>query len=580
MDSLGGVVEIVAKACKENNEWVTQQQQVRERLRSNPDESVAAYLSARGFTCKSPVFQSFDVLSKAVEHHVSLARMKDEWESYTRGLRTNKKVWFEFFRSDFPEESNQFISGDSATLAFNANVTFANIQDNPLWHLGRSSIDRPPQFISLVGRALRFGRSGEVAAAAAVVSSNVNLIVADEGLGETLRKHLLGMDMAYADKLSQHNTNVLAIRKTHQALNLDGMLASLQTDAFEKLAQPRDSSMMMRDYRSDVSATVDEWLRLMANAYENATKQVQVEAKIEKQILSAMRIEGYTESIRTAQRSFYVRTYHREMSALYSSICHDISTKCKAAAVCLGDTASAKFRTILHDAETEAMSEYHAFLPDCMPPVDPVGRQLLLDHYHRVSQLDGIKTRRQILQVFEERLRSVPQHEETIEARFKSMAKTAMGGSVETVNGAEWIRENESMVLSLGLGNEVAGVMPDGKSFTYEQLLKQFGDAVEQVLQPAWAEYSRCSRPVPTIPAFPTAAFLVDSEPVLKIIHPIASALLKRPIPSDIDPSEGIKLRLALDSVIGAKTNEKRKMDQLCIFILHVAQGLLIHGKV
>ncbi len=572
---LGGVGALVESACNQHNAWAAEQRLVRQRLQSNPAEAVAAYLTARNFNPESRVSEAIKVLEAPVEHRDALSTMKKEWSAYKRGLRTHPDVWLKYFRSDIPGEGGQYVSGVHAETAFNQNVTFWNLTQNALWQLGQLNVSEKPNFLSRVGMALRFRRTDAVVAevvaqgAAVVEDAEPNLAVTFTGL-------LQVMKTSYADRMAQYSGDVTNVRAVDQVLNLESMTASFQADAFAALAKPCASGLMLDDQRRDVKASVDSWLGLCAQGkFKESIEKAEREVDLEKQIVACMNLPGYAEEHKRAQRLLFRADYHRDASTLYSRICLDVATRTKRAADLV--TRSPSFKALLLDFHGETTSQHSVFSPDRVGVVSDKDRELynkvVQDHYSRVCQLDAIRTVRGFLNIFQDRVRSHSEPDTPMDVRIQQFAMSLVHSSVNTACGADWVRDTEATVASLGLSNEVA----NASNQTYEELLAEFDEAVQQILRPAWADFSRVARPLPSLPALPHAPFLTQSEPLLSVLRPIASRLVKQGPPSDLDPAASVRMRLSLEAIASKHDQGMKKMGDLCIDVCTVAQALLLH---
>ena len=576
VDELDPLHVIIRAACVAHNEWADQQRQVKQRMQANPEEAVAAHLFSRGFRHTTPVFEALTALQAPVEFRPMLHALQAEWDGYKRGLRTHRGVWVKYFRSDVPGEQSQYTSGQTTIDAFNQNVTFLNLMDNPIWYLGRSNVPVPPLTLHRVGMALRFPPAGPVLDPEAITSAVI--VNADVRLCDKVVDAVKQMRSDHVKMISEYETAAANVRLVGQTLNLDGMLSSFQSETFATLGQPRPEGVMLKEQADDVRTHVDEWIKLFkAGRYNDILSKAEADISLEKQILRCMAEPGYNEQLKTAQRLHYRNNYHVEMSTLYSNLMLDVATRCKASADLIPARGS-KFKTLLMDVYNDATGDYSMFHPRHVKKVDDERSQLIIqDHYARMSQLDAIRTTRQHLGVFRDRLRADSQPDLDEANRMQLFAMTLNTQRVETGRGQEWVRDTRQVILSLGLPQEAA--MEGG--VTYEALLKEFVEALQQILEPAWMEFARIVRPMPALPANPPAcAFNTPSEPILKVIQPIASRILKQRVPADIDPSAAIQLRVALEAIASKPVAETRKMDELCTWVYQLAQGLLLQSTV
>ncbi len=575
------LLPVIDNACQDHNAFTSTARQAKKRLLSNPAEAVATYLASKNIRGNSLIVEAIAALGELAEHRESKKRMEQEWEAYYRGVRTHKRVWETFFRSEIKGEELLYVTGEGSHAAFRAHVRFNNLETNALYTMGSSNVKQPPRFLSSVGAVLMHGS----AVSSAILDTPVEQLVdADPTLHERMRSAMEQMKTAYADVLFQHRKDSDLVASVQRELGFDAMIASMKSGAFTKLSMPRDAKSLLSDHKSSVAAGVSVWLKLFANPPSDGGDKLRVvlqhvsdHTATEVQVRSDISEEGYATRLLDAQNAYHRARYHQDMCALYSSVCRDVAHKCKNAASLLADKRFDAFRKRLDRVQKDAREDYEQFQPDKVrPQVKASDEALLQSHRFRMIQLDLIHTIKQLMKVFQDDLRSRPGAD--MVQRMKAFGKPAHV-PVETKWGAEWIRQDEAVFTNLGLDNEVAVRDDKGAPLTYADILRIYSEDLQTFVGQELARFSALHRPLPTLVPIPPQPYLVDSRAFFDILRPLAAELSKAAVPADLNPADAVHRRMAIEQVLreaSKPSSEKRSMSDLCLYVLMLRQASLV----
>jgi hypothetical protein len=576
---LAKLLPLIEHACTEHNAYVSTSKQITQRLLEKPEEAVAAFLVSKRLDLDTTIADAIEALDGQVAHRESKRRMEEEWEGYRRGLRTHTRVWEMFFRGSIAGEERQFQSGPGSYNAFKKNVTFRNLEHNALWMLGSENVKIRPTFLPSIGSTLQFG--SKQAMAAAVASSSVSsdlLVQADPSLSETMRSAMETMKGNYTDKLALYHTDRNAVDKVEQELRFQFILDSIRSDTFTQIANPPDAKQLQIEHRDRVKAGVQEWLRLFTTSYNERAPldrilAVHNQMKAEElQITACLQEAGYKERLLNAQNAYYRAVYHQQMSTLYCNLCSTIANHCRSALTSLKlvSKKDPNFEKMLGRVRENAERDVESF----RPPVAILGsdKTLVDQHATFIARLDVVASVKQLMTAFNESLRINSSATYSMKERMRQFG-TDMNPRIEIRLGVEWSKQVRDVHKALGLDNEVA-IRERGKVLTYADILKVYAEALETHLKPLLAQFMQRHRPIPSIleGIVVGQTYLVDAPPFFAILSAVASAVLKKTPPNDLNPADAIQFRIWMEQITreASKGPNKCKMEELCLYALRL----------